>query len=507
MKKTKDIVARRQAELDEHLDPSWQPETKRPILGGEAIAYRVSDRVTGISCGGLGVVVQLAEHIGVPDAIDRHLHLLKRHLPYHESDHVLSLAYNIVVGGRCLESLEQRRQDVGYLRALGARRIPDPTTAGDFLRRFSADSVRDLMKASTEISRKIWRRQPKSNRKLAVIDVDGTIVETLGEHKQGADFSYKGKWGYGPLVVSLANSQEVLYTVNRSARRPSHDGSVPWLDRAVDWARSSGFKRVRLRGDSDFSLTANFDRWSDDDVEFIFGIDAQKAFVERAKALEDSAWRPLVRRSRRSTKKKRRRSPNFKEEKIKEHKYLNYRLQGEEVAEICYTPLKAKREYRMVVLRKRIRAARGDQMLLDEDRYFFYVTNVPRWRMSAARVILESNARCNQENLIEQLKNGVRATQMPVGEFVANWAYMVIGALAWNLKTWLGLVLPESLGARDFLRMEYRRFTDEVISLATQILRTGRRLEYRLLELGRWGELLLEASEWFRRHRPRRVYS
>ncbi len=495
-----EVITRRQAELDARLDPCWQPETADPIFSGDSIVYEMSARVTAIDCGGLGVMVQLVDELGLAEAIDAHLHLLKRHQPYHESDHVLNMTYNIVAGGRCLEDLELRRQDLGYLNALGARRIPDPTTEGDFLRRFTADDVETLMDSLNEVRRQLWLAQPAHRRRLALIDVDGTISETAGECKVGADFSYKGQWGYGPLVVSLANSHEVLYTLNRPANQPSHVGSVKWLNKAVAWARSSGFKRVRLRGDTDFSLTWKFDRWTEDGVQFVFGIDAHPSFVRRAKGQKDEAWKPLKRRSAAPLKTAPRLRPtNTKEEKVREHEYKNYRLLSEEVTEIPYTPRKAQGEYRMIILRKTINVEQGQQKLQNEIRYHFYVTNVSAQELSMEEVVFESNARCHQENLIEQLKNGVRATQMPAGDLVSNWAYMVMGTLAWNLKIWLGLSLPDTRESRALLKMEYRRFVNEVMKIPAQILRTGRRLVYRLLSLGgRWGNFLLEADAWFR---------
>lgn len=498
-----EILARRQGELESRLDPSWQPETARPVFSGSGISYEISDRVTAIKCGGLGLMVQLVEHLGLAKAIDRRLHLLKRHLPYHESDHVLNMVYNIVSGGHCLEDLEQRRQDLGYMDALGARRIPDPTTAGDFLRRFGTQDVELLMEAGNEIGRRVWLAEPACRRRLAWIDVDGTIAATTGKCKEGADFAYNGEWGYGPLVVSLANAQEVLYIVNRSANQPSHAGAVKWLDKAVVQARSRGFKRVRLRGDTDFSLTTQFDRWTQDGVEFVFGIDAHPSFVSRAKALNESSWRALERhRSQPPRTKPRLRPKNIKEEKVREREYKNYRLVNEDVAEIPYSPRCARGTYRMIIVRKRINVEQGQQKLEDEIRYFFYVTNVSENDLKTEEVVFESNARCHQENLIEQLKNGVRATQMPAGDLVANWAYMVIGALAWNLKVWLALSLPEELGARALLKMEYRRFVKRVIRIPAQILEKGRRLVYRLLSLGgRWGKFLIAASDWLRRRR------
>ena len=345
-----------------------------PTLGGSPIRYEMPERLTGIVQGGIGLMTQLVKYLGLAEAIDEHVDVLKRHQPYHESDHVLTMAYNIVVGGRCVEDLKTRRQDVGFLDALGAERIPDATTAGDFLRRFDEDSVLDLMEASNQARQRAWRSLPKASRKLALIDVDGTIVPTLGEKKEGADFSYKGTWGYGPLVTTMANTQEVLYVVNRSASRPSHDGAATWLDKTVALVLEGGFERARLRGDTDFSLTANFDRWSEAGVEFVFGIDAHQSFVQRAKALPVQRWRRLRRRKRSAVVESappRVLGRNFRDEKVLERGFKNYRLKEEHYAELPYKPSKSCRSYRMVVVRKRINVFQGQLQLEDEIRYHF----------------------------------------------------------------------------------------------------------------------------------------
>ncbi len=500
VKKSKRNLATRQKQLETRLDRSWQPQREDPVLESGNIHYEVSGRVKAVDCGGLGMLQTVVSATGLREAIDEAVTVLKRHQPYHESDHILSLAYNLLTGGRCLGDLEQRRENVAFLDALGARRIPDPTTSGDFLRRFDGEQkVLSLMEAINRARSTVWRSRPKAERQLARIDVDGSIVETEGRCKERMDMSYDGRWGFGPLFVSLANSDELLYTVNRPASRPSHDGAVTWIDRAITWARRGArFERVRLRGDTDFSLTEHFDRWTDDDVEFVFGIDAHPSFVKRAKALEIETWKPFERpRPQRAS--QRRRAPNVRHEVVLEKGYRNLTLAEEHVAEMDYRPRKSQKTYRMIVLRKRIRVTEGQLRLDDEIRYFFYVTNVPKSRLSTRDVVRENNARCQQENVIEQLKNGVQATRLPVREFYANWTYLVVAALAWNIKAWAGLLLPDEMGARALLRMEFRRFLNEIVKLPAQILTTGRKLVFRLLEVNRWATLLLEGTQRLKR--------
>ena len=457
---------------------NW-PEQPRPVFDASGIRYEVSGRIRAAGAGGIGAIHRLAERVGLVRAINEALGLLKRHLPYHESDHVLNLAYNILAGGTCLEDLERLRNDESYAEMLGAPRIPDPTTAGDFLRRFGAGDIERLMDAVNDIRVKLWRRSPRAFGGRAVIDIDGTLAPTTGQKKAGMGLSYKGVWGYHPLLVSLANTREPLFIVNRPGNAVSHEGAARWIDRAVDLCAPE-FDGILLRGDTDFSLTVNFDRWTDSDVGFVFGCDACPNLVERAESLPEEAFSPLERPAKYAVRTApRRRRENEKERIVREKGYKNIRLCSEDVAEFAYRPAKCSKTYRMIVLRKNLTVERGQRRLFDDIRYFFYVTNDPE--MPAAAVIGEANERCDQENLIEQLKNGVHALRVPVYDLVSNWAYMVIASLAWTLKAWMGLTLPRAADREDVLRMKFKRFLQAVICVPCQVVRGARRITVRIL--------------------------
>jgi hypothetical protein len=472
------------------------------MMAASNIHYEVADRVNAVGCGGIGVIHKLAKQSGLIEALDANVHVLKLHLPYFESDHILNIAYNILCGGNCIEDIELLRNDEVHLDALGAKRIPDPTTAGDFCRRFAVGDIHALMDAINEVRIKVWKQQPDSFFDEAIIDVDGVIAPTTGQCKEGMDISYKGVWGYHPLVVSLSGTNEVLYLANRSGNRPSHDDAARWIDKAIALCSRAGFRKITVRGDTDFSQTTELDRWDDDDVGFVYGLDARRNMVELADSLPDEAWEPLSRRVKHAVKTSPRSRPtNVKEQIVVRRKFKNIRLDSEQVAELDYQPHACSKAYRVVVVCKNLTILEGVETLFDEVRYFFYITND---RTSTAReIVFSANDRCDQENLNAQLKGGVFALRMPVDSLESNWAYMVIASLAWTLKSWAALLLPETgrwktrhaSEKRKLLRMEFKTFLNAFMRVPCQIIRTSRKIIYRLLSWNPWQSVLLRLAD------------
>src|SRR5206468_6514570 len=185
------------------------------------------------------------------------------------------------------------------------------------------------------------------------------------------DIAYNGTWGFHPLVLTLANTGEVLSLVNRSGNRPSHEGAAAHVDRALAVCFAGGFRRVLLRGDTDFSQTEHLDRWdADRRVRFIFGYDALAAVKDLAERLPERAWRKLERPPPYEVKTQPRQRPDkVKEAIVVARQFDNVRLQGEEVAEFNYQPTACQETYRMVVVRKNLSVAKGQRVLFDEIRY------------------------------------------------------------------------------------------------------------------------------------------
>ncbi len=338
------------------------------MISAANMHYEIADKTRATAAGGIGLIHRLVKAVELDKAINRHVNLFKIYLPYCESDHVLNIAYNIFAGGSCLEHLELRRHDEAYLDSLGAQRLPDPTTAGDFCRRFNLVSIWMLMEVFNSVRLKVWRQQPDSFFEEAVIDADGSMVETNGECKQGMDINYKKQW--------------------------------------------REFKDIKLR--------------------------------------------------------------------------------REYVAEFSYRPTKCQKTYRVVVVWKDLEVHQGQQTLFNDSKCFFYITND---RLSSAPAIVRhAHQRCNQENLIEQQKNGVHALKAPLDNLTSNWAYMVIASLAWNLKAWAALLVPtrprwrqrHEAAKQTLLRMDFSTFRQAMINIPAQIVHSSRRLVYRLLAWNRW---------------------
>ncbi len=481
--------------IERRLQRAVRPNVTGPVLGRANIAYELSERTKGTAHGGIGAIAKVVDASGVAREIDSSLELLKLHKPYYESDHVLNIAYNALCGGQRLGDIEARRCDAVFLDGLGIESLPDPTTAGDFCRRFDDDAVLALQEAFNRARLNVWSSQPDSFFEVpAVIDADASIVPTDAETKQGIDIAYNGVWGYSALLVSLANTKEPLYLGLLGANRPSHEGVVGYYDRAIALCREAGFTEIRLRGDTDFSLTTEFDRWDDDGVRFVFGYDARANLIKRAEGTDEELYHELVTRAERqlATTTPRTRPRNVKDEIVRKRNYKVLRQTAEDVVEFSYRPGNCKRDYRVIALRKNLSVERGENVLFSEYRFFFYITNDRD--MTADEVINEARQRCNQENLISQLSSGVRALHAPVNTLCANWAYMTIAALAWSLKAWCALLLPitprwaerHNEQRRRLLTMEFRTFLAAFIEIPAQIITTGRRVRWRILAYNPW---------------------
>ena len=471
------------------------------------IHYELGRRTHGLAPGGIGALLLVARRTGLIAAIDHHLHLLKRHLPYFESDHVLNIAFNLLAGGRRLEHLERLRNDEVYLDALGAVRIPDPTTEGDFCRRFREADVLDLMEAINTARLRVYAQQPADFFGEAIVDIDGTLVATDAECKEGVDIAYDGTWGYHPLVVTLANTAEPLFLVNRSGNRPSHEGAHAYIDRAIALCRRAGFRRIALRGDTDFSQTAHLDRWDAvEGVRFLFGMGANAALVARAEGLPADAYSFLERPPKYEIKTAPRQRPeHVKAEVVRRRGFETIHTLEEMVGRVRLSPDGLPggpiawwcSASGWGSTRGRCGCARSTATSSSSP-----TTAPPRPTSWCSRRMAAATRRTSSRSS----RGACRALTAPVDDLVSNWAYMVMASLAWTLKAWAALLLPEEprhaeehrAERRSWLRMEFATFRAAVIELPCQVVRGGGRLIYRLLSWNPWQGALLRLVERLR---------
>jgi hypothetical protein len=488
-------LQRERRQIARRLQDAVAPNDEGPLIGRANIVYELAERTRAVAHGGMGLVCRLVDHLGLASEIDTSLELLAFHRPYLESDHVLNLTYNALCGGATLDDIDARRNDAVFLDGIGAQSLPDPTTAGDFCRRFGPDDVMALQEAVNRSRLRVWAAQPPAFlAQRAVIEADASIVPTDGECKEGMGIGYNGVWGYSALMVNLANTKEPLFFKLFGANRPSHEGSADLFDRSIALVREAGFSEVLLRGDTDYALTANFDGWDADGVCFVFGYDAMPNLVKKAEGTDDELYHELVRRAEREVKTAPRRRPRkVKDDIVRKNNYKVLRTAGEDVCEFDYRPGACKKDYRVVALRKDLSVERGENVLFHEFRWFFYITNLPK-TTSANEVVMEARRRCDQENLISQLKGQVRALHAPVNTLVANWAYMVMAALAWSIKAWCALLVPVSprwakrhdKQRQQLLTMDFKTFRRAFIDIPCQIVTGGRQVRWRVLSWNPW---------------------
>jgi hypothetical protein len=461
----------------------------------------VADRSTVTPYGGLALASAFLRRFHVAQAIDERVHVLKLHLPYHESDHVIAQALNLYAGGTCIEDQAALQHDEGVLRMLGACRIPDPTTAGDFLRRFeerrNRGSLAGLRSAIDTVQDEVWGKlagKRKWKRDWAVVDLDGHTKTLYGVQKDGADFDRKGRWSYNVLLASLAGTGECLAVRNRPGNVRSSEGSAELLEETLPRVKGR-FAKVLVRADSDFDRRDVREACEAEGAFFAFVAREATNRLSWAEGIPESAWKPFRTRAHREQQARRarpgfcprRKKRNRRRRRARERGYTNLQLVRQWVAEIPWTPPGSTKTYRMILRRQLIEES-DQEHLFDFYRYRYVVTNLPTsW--SAEEVIDATYQRCDQENVIEQMGSGVALWRMPVAEFEGNSAWLEIGRLAWNLGKWIAqLALPT-----EVVRWEWKRYRQAFVYLAVEVVHRSRQRWLRFSPAHRFLDLLVHA--------------
>ncbi len=433
--------------------------------------------------GGVALVAGLAKRLGLPALINTKLNLLARRRPYHESDHVMTHVLNLFTGGTAIEDIADLQGDRAVRRILGTPRIPDPTTCGDFLRRFKQRDIRALDEAIDQAQSKAWKAiHGRKKQKLALIDLDSHVKHIYGLKKGGADFTYKGGYGFHPLVISLAGTQEILRIANRSGNQASAADAETHLASVAPLLKER-FNRVIVRGDSAFSKQALFDECQANRFYFAMVSASHVNFEGLAESVPETAWEPFQDKPRATPKQKkakRKRRKNLRRKKARARGKHDLHLCRQWIAEIAYKPARSKHTYRLVIRRQKIEESDQGELFVTW-RYRYAISNLPR-SYSAESLTNLTYQRCDQENIIEQLQNGIAGMRMPTGDFLANSAYLNCARLAQNMKSWLAqLVLP-----RESVRWEWKRFRKAFVYVTARVTLSGRRTLIRLSDATRF---------------------
>ena len=489
-----------------HQDqPLLWPDRVGPVFANRQVRVRVQQRGKITPYGGVSLAHDLAMRLQLDRDINRSIRLLKINVPYCESDHILTHVYNQYVGGHCIEDIANLQHSDAIKHLLGACRIPDPTTAGDFLRRFGEYHLQAFQAVIDRAREKVWRKMPRSRRKVGTVDLDSTIKEVYGQCKQGADFSYNGKWSYHPFLTTLAETNEPLRTINRPGNRPSAEGAAQVLHEVLPMV-GRHFDKVFVRGDSKFyqhAIIAECERYG---ASFALVMDGYAVLQKKADSLPPSAWKPFSAHrpdkvaQAAANKKTLRTRKRVRAKQARQRGYKTLATTKQWVAEFEYTiPRGAKsddagvagRTYRVVVKRQQIDISEGQEYLFTEYRQRFVITDIPKSHMDPAEVFCFAYGRCDQENIIEQFKNGIAAMRMPTGELLANGAFLMAGQLAWCLRSWLSaLALP-----KETTRWEWKWFRQAFVYIAAKITHGGRRAQVYLAGSHRFVEHVIIASQ------------
>jgi hypothetical protein len=492
--------------IKRHEEQAWLwPEGSGPVFRNRAVRLAVQERGNVTPYGGVALAHDLAMRLEIDRDLNAGVPLLKLHLPYFESDHVLTHVYNQYVGGTCIEDIANLQYSSAMKSVLGACRIPDPTTAGDFLRRFAGLHLDAFQAVIDRAREKVWSQVQRSRRRVATIDMDSTIKEVYGPCKQGAEFSYTRKWSYHPLLFTLAETHEPLRTINRPGNAASADGAGNVLNEVLPLV-GRHFDRMVVRGDSKFYRRDVIAACERHGAKFALVMDGYGKLHEMAESLPPTAWRPFYEKfssrpsagkPRASTRRKR---PRHRRRIARRRGYTTLHTTNEWVAELTYPMSRhlqatdrglAGRSFRVIVKRQRVETSQGQALLLAENRHRFVITNITPHEMTAAEVLRLAHGRGDQENAIEQFKNGLAALKMPTGELLANAAFLMAGQLAWCLKTWLSLLaLP-----KETVRWEWKWFRHAFVYVAATVTRGARQVTARLAAGHRFVEHLIIAGQ------------
>ena len=450
-------------------------ESKERCFSNPPLVLRENKRSPLLSYAGITPVRNFISKLDIASTIDSSVSVLKRHNPYFESDHVLNFVYNFLTGGEVINDIERLQEAEGFLRILGTERIPDPTTAGDFLVRFHEKDIANFQDSLDTMQDAAFSLLDKKRKKMATIEQDSSIHEVYGEKKEGADYAYENTYSYLAQYVTLAETGDVLHQDLREGNCYATEGLSTILPGIIDRV-SKHFKHIRYRADS-----ASYDKdivksCEQRGVEFYISAKQTRKLVRAVQTIEEREWKcfrsmkltPATAETPVKKRKKRKNQKRAVKDRRKPHRQRRGKIQ---IASFQYQPQGWDKPYRFIAKRTEVVDEHGQQYLEEGLRkYIYHIIVTNNTDASDTRAMHVAQGRSNQENLIKDFKYGLGLSHVPTGFFLANRMYFKIAALAWNIKTWMLNLL--SIGDGAVLR--FKRFLYLWINHACIVSKTGR---------------------------------
>ena len=371
-----------------------------------------------------------AQRLGVEQRLEEELSVKTRERGYGEGQASSGLVYNLILGGAHLSDLEVLRGDRGTQELMAAEAILAPTTAGEFLRKFTIGDVHDLQRVHRRLQQHV---RPQQQTTTCTIDLDSSSYEQASSSKEGSTKAYNGEVGYPPLCAVWAEAGELLFSHLR--RGSAHTTrNILWFLRQTR-TRVPDTAVKKLRADSGFYSKGVVEWCEAAGFTFTITADQTAPLLEAITALSERRWR------------------NLPESALAE------------VAELRYQPTGWAHSYRYVVKRELAETKTGE-------RYWKYHATVTKEEGQSAREVVVWHLRhAAMENAIKEHKSGFGLEKLPTQKFHANWAYLLIGQLAFNLVAWFKrLVLPPS-----YHRTTIKTIRHHLLHLAGKSVHTARR--------------------------------
>jgi Transposase DDE domain group 1 len=394
---------------------------------GRASKFNICVREMSLTAhAGIALLQDFVERIELPELIDRRLCLKRRQRGYRESENILALCWNLILGGDSLRDLNVLRGDAGLCELIGVRSALAPTSAGELLRRFSIREIHALEGVLREAAAHV---RPRQSGATVTLDLDSSIYAQCSKRKEGSHRAYDGQIGYQPLLCFWAEEGELLYSRLRSGNR--HPAAIAeWFLGRVLKVAPAGKQRY-LRADSGFYTWPLIELCEAEQVIFGITADLTQSLRAHVEATPEDAW------------------GRFNDEA--------------QVAELWYAP-HTRAPHRYIV--KRVK-------LIDKQRqaYFKYhcvITN--DLRRKPKQLMKWFLKRCAMENLIKEHKHDFGLEKLPTQKFLANWAWFLIGQLAWNLVAWFKrLCLP-----KEYHKATLKTIRHQLLKVAGKIVHQAR---------------------------------